>query len=687
MAEMDYALIFREETLELLEELEHSLLALEKAPHDLGLVDRIFRAMHTIKGSGAMFGFDEIADFTHHVETVLDEVRGGKMPVTKNLIDLVLAARDYIKSLLEAVTGGTPSDGRRGEEIASAFRNLLGSTGGEAGLQPEPSLFSMGSRTHFRIRFEPGSSFRESGGGGEEIFQQLEQLGECSVFHTGSKPAWDILLTTDVGMRAVKDVLQGVEDIRNLEISTLARGVEADSLEHQRFGEILVGRSHVGPEDVQRVLGSQRRVGEAPVEANSVSSSQVESVLAAPRERRRRSSAAGLKESIRVPSERLDKLINLVSELVVTQARLTQVSTGYEQSDLIQQVEEIERLTAELRDCVLKIRMLPIGTTFGKLSRLVRDLSAELHKEVDLITEGAETELDKTVIEQLGDPLIHLIRNSIDHGIELPAEREAVGKRRRGSIRLEAVHSGGHVIIKVQDDGRGIDRQIIKARVQAMGLLAPGGELTDQELLNLIFTPGFSTAEKVTSISGRGVGMDVVRSEVVEHLKGTVEVASVPGRGTTMTITLPLTLAIIDGLLVRAGDTHFVLPLNAVVECVEFNDKERRRFGGRRLVAVREEVVPYVRLRDFFKMDGEHPEREQVVVVQIDQHRVGLVLDTVIGDHQTVIKSLGWIYRKAEGLSCSTILGTGEVALIVDVPQLIQYARKEEAQRVNGLVH
>jgi two-component system, chemotaxis family, sensor kinase CheA len=707
VAEIEYASIFREETLELLEELETSLLALEKSPEDLKLVGRVFRAMHTIKGSGAMFGFDIIADFSHQVETVLDRVRGGAMPVTNTLIDLVLAARDHIKKLLEAVTTGTEPDCRQGEEIVAAFKKLSGdkpafaveaekpqgeNEAKEAAMQP--FLEQGGILTHFRIRFKPGPFFDESGVREEDLFRELETLGKCSVFHTKAAwesgvfhPVWDILLTTTAGINAIRDVFIFVEDICEINIVTLvAKTDSTDFPEHKRLGEILVERGDVQTEDLQRVLSMQKSLGELLVGARMVGCSQVEAALAEQQEQNLISDPGQSRSSIRVPSERLDKLINLVGELVVTQARLSQINDGLMQSDFLEPVEEVERLTAELRDCVLNIRMLPIGSTFGKFSRLVRDLSAELGKEIDLITEGAETELDKTVLEQLGDPLIHLIRNCIDHGLEAPGEREAVGKPRRGHIRLAAVHSGAKVIITVQDDGRGIDPEKIRAKGLASGHLKPGEEHENRELLDLLFVAGFSTAEKVTSVSGRGVGMDVVRS-AVEGLRGSVNIASGKGEGTTVTIALPLTLVIIDGLLVRAGDIGFVLPLTAVEECVEITSREIGRFHGRRLLPVREKLVPYVRLREFFGLPGERPEREQMVVVRMDGEQVGLVLDMVIGGHQTVIKSLGWIYRDAEGLSGSTILGSGEVALIIDVPHLVQHAKKEEEAMVGEHVH
>jgi two-component system chemotaxis sensor kinase CheA len=708
MAEPEYAEIFREETSELLEELESSLLDLEKAPEDLKLVGRVFRAMHTIKGSGSMFGFDEIAGFTHHVETVLDLVRNGKVPVTNELIDQVLAARDHIKNLLDASTVGGEAEQGRGNEIIAALKALAAGETASSGVTKEVSEKSSesaaaagktgeevpldkGGLAHYRIRFCPLAAFAESGLKEEDLFKELEKLGECSVFHTNKEqqpcseqPKWDIILTTAEGLNAVKDVFIFVEHLAQISIKTLIEDVEQeDLLEHKRIGEILVERGDVMFEDVERVLAQQKPLGKMLVDAKLVSHAQIESAMAEQKTYQQNKFLAKSKGSIRVASEKLDKLINLVGELVVTQARLSQVSASIEQNEFLEPVEEVERLTAELRDCVLDVRMLPIGTTFGKFSRLVRDLSSELGKEIDLVTEGAETELDKTVIERLNDPLIHLIRNAIDHGIELPAERETIGKPRRGYVRLTAIHSGANVIISIQDDGRGLDPAKIRAKAEANGLLTPKEEISDQEVLGLIFAAGFSTAEKVTNVSGRGVGMDVVKS-AIDNLNGSVEISSRKGEDTTITITLPLTLAIIDGLLVRAGDTHFVLPLNMVEECVELTSAEIARYHGRRVLPVREHLMPYVRLRDFFEIEGERPDREQMVVVQMDGDRAGVVLDEVIGGHQTVIKSLGWIYRQAEGLSGSTILGSGEVALIIDVPQLVQRAHREEAMSIRS---
>ncbi len=702
MADTEYAEVFREEAGELLEELETSLLELEKDPSDLAIVSRVFRAMHTIKGSGAMFGFDDIAGFTHHVETVLDKVRDGTVPVSTELINLTLASRDHIRALLDVATGGGEVDSAAGQQIIDSLRALVGGTGvGAKAVVSAPASLDMGgaeekdptegSRTHYRIHIRPTPEFFVAGNTVEQLLVELQKLGECTVFQHEKEPGvgeilefgelWEILLTTDKGLNGVQDVLVFAESSCEVKVTVLAVEGEDEFEEHRKLGEILLEKGQISPDDLKTVLDRQKPLGELLIEEHLVSRTKIDAALAEQKlvqESKGKVAAVKGAESIRVASEKLDQLVNLVGELVVNQSRLTQVASHHKDSDLVEPVEEVERLTAELRDCVLNIRMLPIGTTFAKFKRLVRDLSAELGKEVVMVTEGADTELDKNVIDQLGDPMVHLIRNSIDHGIESPEERELAGKPRKGTISLSAGHSGANVVITVTDDGKGLDAERIKQKALEKGLLRPDVEVSQQEIWNTIFTPGLSTAKTVTSVSGRGVGMDVVKS-TVDALKGSVSVTdSIKGQGTTITIMLPLTLAIIEGLLVQAGDTHFVLPLSQVEECVELTPEDIARFHDRRMLPVRDQLVPYVRLRDFFAIPGERPLLEQMVISRINGERFGLVLDCVVGEHQTVLKSLGWVYRNATGLSGSTILGNGHVALILDVANVMKCARQEE---------
>jgi two-component system chemotaxis sensor kinase CheA len=377
-----------------------------------------------------------------------------------------------------------------------------------------------------------------------------------------------------------------------------------------------------------------------------------------------------------VPANRLDRLVNLVGELVMNQSRLTQAVSQSACPEFANPVQELERLVAELRDNVLGIRMLPIDTLFGRFRRLVHDLSAELGKEVDLVTEGAETELDKSILDQLGEPLVHCLRNCLDHAVEPPAERREKGKPPRATIRLSAVHTGSDVVVSVQDDGRGIDRAAVRAKAIERQLVAPDANLSDKDIFNLILMPGFSTARQITSVSGRGVGMDAVKRQV-ETLRGMLSLASEEGRGTRVSITLPLTLAIIEGLLVQIGSDQFIVPMAAVTENVELLSAQKARNNGRNVIAVRGELIPYIDLRKAFRVPGDAPAIEKVVIVRHEDNRVGLVVDRVLGTHQTVIQSLGKFFKDINVVSGATIMGNGRVALIVDTAAVVRFVERE----------
>lgn len=383
---------------------------------------------------------------------------------------------------------------------------------------------------------------------------------------------------------------------------------------------------------------------------------------------------------VRVSSSKLDLLVNLVSELVITQSRLTAVASRVGDTELAVPVEEVERLVGELREGVLGVRMMPIGSTFGRFKRLVHDLSGQLGKAVDLVTEGAETELDKSVLDQLVDPLLHLVRNSLDHGIEPKETRLAAGKPERGTVRLLAKHVGQHVVVTIQDDGKGLDAEAIRAKAIQRGLISADAALPQSELFKLIFLPGFSTARALTSVSGRGVGMDVVKKQI-EALRGSVKIASERGVGTTMSLELPLTLAIIDGLLVEVGDDRYIMPLAAVTETVELPPDDRSKRNGNRVVVVRDERVPYVSLRGVFAMAEDGVANEKVVILETGEERVGMVVDRVLGGHQTVIQSLGPLYEHNRVVSGATIMGDGRVALILDVAGIVRVSRANEESR------
>jgi two-component system chemotaxis sensor kinase CheA len=441
-----------------------------------------------------------------------------------------------------------------------------------------------------------------------------------------------------------------------------------------KLGEILVKSGDVTEADIQEALRKQKPLGQILAEEGKIGPEKIEQAVKRQSEAKEQDASRKHQEalsSIRVAADKLDYLVDLVGELVIVQAQITQVVSERNDPTMTALAEELERLSDELRDSTLGIRMLPIGTSFSKFRRLVRDLSGNLGKEITLATSGADTELDKTVIERLGDPLVHLLRNSIDHGLEPPEERKAHGKPTQGTIFLSAEHSGGEVLIRINDDGRGMNPAVIREKGIERGLIAKDSDLSEKDLLKLIFEPGFSTAKEVTNVSGRGVGMDVVK-RAIDSLRGTIDIDSKLGKGTSITIRLPLTLAIIDGLQVRVENEYYVIPLSLVEECVELNASDVDENSKQRILHLRGEIVPYIHLRDWFGVDGENPPIEQIVITGVEGSRVGIVVDTVIGEHQTVIKSLSRVYKDVEGISGATIKGDGSIALILDIPSLVR---------------
>jgi two-component system chemotaxis sensor kinase CheA len=697
---------FREEAFELLTQLEDTLLELESQPLNGELINAAFRAIHTIKGSASMFGYDSVSKFAHEVESVLDKCRNGELPITKDFIGLTLKARDHIRLLLDIEGASEAPVAADGEALLVRFRDYA-----QGGNRPRPSKTeapadyppvapeaaegqaSAGQApATYRVVFKPKPDIFKNGTRVLNLVQELSELGQADIFpHTEAIPplesldpeicycSWDAILTTEKGANSIKDIFIFVEEQAEVRIEPLAETQVAEG--SKRLGEILVERGNVSAEDLKTALGSQKKLGEVLVEKHIVSKPQVESALVEQEHlkkvQERGEAAVG---SIRVASDKLDALVDLVGELVTLQARLSRTAFDLKDGPLSSIAEQYERLISQLRDNTMSIRMLPIGSTFNKFRRVVRDLSLELGKGAELVTEGADTELDKTVIEKLGDPLIHIIRNSLDHGIEMPEARARAGKPRAGTIKLSARHSGAYVLIQVSDDGKGLDREAIVAKAIERGVMAPGQEITDQEAYQLIFAPGFSTAKVVTQVSGRGVGMDVVKREI-DSLGGSVQLASEAGKGMTVTLKIPLTLAIIEGLLVRIDREFYVVPLSSVDGCIEIPKEELASLGERRIISYRDELVPYVDLRAFFHSEGEEPAIQQIVIAAAQESRVGFIVDQVVGDYQTVIKPLGRMYREVEGVSGATILGDGTVALILDVNRLAQVVQREGSRR------
>jgi len=711
MMQNDQRAAFREEAYELLGELETSLLELEEQPENMDLIGRVFRAMHTIKGSGSMFGFTEVSRFTHEVETVYDMVRNGALSVSPQLVSLSLAARDMIKELLDADLDDGNVDQQRVQELIDGFRAYLKNDPSPVKNEIVASSSANAPKNEtlprvYRIHFQPAADIFLTGTNPLALINELRELGDCqAIARTEQLPCldeldpekcyvgWDIILTTERSMDEIRDVFIFVEDDSKLSITLVEDGSEETEEENRSYkmlGELLVERGDLDLETLKRFLDGRKKIGELLMDAGLVKPEQIEAALKEQeqvrkvREKRQQSSPQGntaeAVTSLRVPADKLDKLVDLVGELVTVQSRLSQTAAVRQDSELTAIAEEVERLTEELRDNTLNIRMLPIGSTFSKFKRLVRDLSQDLGKQVEMTTSGAETELDKTVLEKLNDPLVHIIRNSIDHGIETPDVRRAAGKPEGGTVHLSAEHSGDSVLLTIRDDGKGLDANAIRAKAVEKGLISETDTLSTSELYQLIFAPGFSTAKTISSVSGRGVGMDVVK-KAIEALRGSIEIDSAPGLGTLLKIKIPLTLAIIESLLVRIGDAHFVLPLALVEECVELTAADVAAAHGRHLANVRGQLIPYIPLRQRFAIDGDVPAIQQVVVTQVDQQQIGFVVDHVIGEHQTVIKSLGRMYKDVSGISGATILGDGSVALILDAYELLHSSAAEEARQ------
>ncbi len=718
--------LFQEEVAENLAELDGALLELEKNPRDHALVDRIFRAVHTLKGACNMFGLVQVVALAHDLESLFDHVRGGWRRVSKELLDAAFAAKDRFAAMLAE---GADPEAEADPVLAERLKTLLRTTDMP---DEEPAAATTSNEA------PPASP-----GGDQDDAELAAVLAGILPDAPHAPQAWDIVFApSDPGHLARSDPLALLDELRSLgqvearcDVSAVP---ELEALDPADCRMRFFLRLTTGPDananalrDVFLFLDNPGDVTITPAEAGAPMGAPVPAVPRPPVQATRPAAAptsdpvkaavpspaappaptaartpipaprpeapatpqvapsveakaaplAAKKEamqSLRVDAGKLDDLVNLVGELVIAQARLTQLAGSLAHPALTSVAEEIERLSNELRDNTLGIRMLPIGTTFSRFRRLVRDLSSEMRKSIELVTEGGETELDKTVIEQLNDPLVHLLRNSIDHGIESPEDRLAAGKPEAGTIILSAEHAGGEVVLTIVDDGKGMQAERIRAKAVEKGLIPPDARLTDSECFNLIFLPGFSTAEKITNISGRGVGMDVVKRSM-DALRGKIDVHSEPDKGTRITIRLPLTLAIIDGLQIKAGEDQYIIPLSLVEECVELSRESGEGAGRGRTIQLRGEIVPYIRLREAFEMDGRPPAIEQVVVTRFEGERAGIAVDQVLGQQQTVIKSLGNYIGSVSGISGATINGDGTMSLILDVPSLVASMKRAAA--------
>ena len=662
---------------ELLGELESALLSLRQGGRDAELVNTVFRAAHSIKGGAAMFGLDRLIAFAHRMESTLGAIRSGQTALSAEIIDLLLRAADVLADHVRAARDGgnaaSPIDIEHALcKVAPVLADADPSQTEPVDGDVVPDCTDRVLETEWTIRFRPYASLYARANEPLALLRELKRLGPVAVSmddselpslpELGAEEAylvWTIVLTTARSEEDIRAVFDFVEGYCELEVA--------------RTGERLQG-SASGPE-----MAASTVLPFPPAEMRIAAAKPPPQAAAGP------SAPAKLGETIRVDLERIDRLVNLASELVINQAMLTQRLTGSGFAAIAAELplDDIDHLTRELQDSVMAIRAQPVKVVFQRLSRLVRELEAVTGKKISLVTEGEATEVDRTVIERLTDPLTHMIRNAVDHGIETPEQRVAVGKPPHGTIRVVAAHRGGRVVIELSDDGRGLDRERIRATAVARGLISADAALAEHDIDNLIFLPGFSTATTVSEISGRGVGMDVVRSGV-QGLGGRIVLESMPGKGSTFILSLPLTLAVLDGMLVSVAGQSLIVPLNSLLETIQPKQGDVRFLGARAtLLAIRGEHVPLFDLgSELGYRQGAGSESGVVLLVEDDAgRRAALLVDDVLGQRQVVIKSIQANYRAVDGIAAATILGDGRVALIVDVNAILFSQRGLSAER------
>lgn len=666
----DMTAIFREEVRDLLESLERGLLDLKSRPEDMGLVNQVFRDLHTVKGSGAMFGFSELAAFIHEFETVFDQVRSGNLAIGPELLRLALAAKDEIPGLVE---GEADPEGRR-VAILSGLQGLLG--GGPVAAEAE-------------VVAAPGEAGAGEADAGEAVapgegVMRLSFRLSGAALAMGARPEIVLDELRGLGAVAVEADLADVPPLDRLDVEACAIGwkmVLPATVTAAQVEEVFLfvdaewslegAATEAAPAVAEAAPVAAAKA--APVAAGAVAKPEVK-VEAKVEAKADAKSDAGA--TIRVPAERLDALMDAVGELVTAEARLTQLARDLRDPALIATAEQITRLAGGLRDATMTMRMVPMRSLVGRFRRLVLDLSDKLGKPVEFRVTGEDTELDKTVIEKLADPLVHVLRNALDHGMELPDARVAAGKPREGLVELVAEHAGAEVLIKVRDDGKGMDPAKLREKAIAKGIITPEAQMTEAQIFALIFEPGFSTAEAVTDLSGRGVGMDVVR-RTIDALRGTIQIDSALGRGTTVTLRLPLTLAIIEGLQIEVAGEQYILPMPNVQEIVELPPEKVEPSRTEDFLDVRGGFVPFLRLRQLFDCAGEPGPGQNVVIVRAGDARVGIVVDRIIGTNQTVIKQMSKLHSGVRALSGATLLGNGSIALILDVGHLVGMSRQQ----------
>jgi two-component system chemotaxis sensor kinase CheA len=679
--------IFLEESEEEIRELETGLMRLEDDSGDDETINRVFRAAHTIKGSAGLVGFEQVSNYTHTLENILDRIRKNDLVVTKKLISGLLEGVDFLKKMIASETEGVPVGQDEVDDSLKRLKRFMGMQGAPGG-EPVQAQAPAGKASErvFSIHMKFRPDILSTGQDPIMLIRELKDMGEImesrafteeipgfyELAPTTCYTSWETILKTKRSYTDIKNVFIFVMDENEISITDISsqykEGVDL-SLADKPIGEILVEKGLVTETDVVEALKEHKTTGETLVEKGKVTREAVEKMAMAQSQSRKVAKAA----TIRVDTEKLDKLMNLVGEMVISVARVSQCASDITESSISKPLQSatqsLERISRDLQEQVMRVRMVPVEGTFNRFRRVVRDLSFELGKKIEIKMSGTETELDKNVIEQISDPLKHMIRNSIDHGIESPEERRRLGKPEVGTIWLRAFQREGNIYIEISDDGKGIDRKKVLAKAVEKGIAEAGRTYSDKEIFEMLFAPGLSTTDRVSELSGRGVGMDVVKRNI-EELRGGVEIFSEDNKGSTFRVKLPLTLAIIDGMMIRVGDEILTIPLAMIDKSVRPAPSEIKTVEGKgELVDIRGDYLPLVRLYDLFGLPSEKtdPTDALVVVLQGMENRFGILVDDVLGQTQAVIKSIDKNFKKIDGTSGATILGNGRVSLILDV--------------------
>jgi len=683
--------VFFEESFEGLDAMESGLLNLDMGDVDTEEINTIFRAAHSIKGGSGTFGFTSVSDFTHVMETLLDEMRDGRRKITQVALDVLLGSVDCLREMLTAIQDEDEVNDSRVAEHKEALDTELNGEAAvftgiiEAASEQEnvDNASENAGEQGWKIAFSPHSHLLKTGNDPVRMFRELQELGalEITVDLLGTPDlrdldpedchlSWDIKVTGDINRDQIDDIFDWVEDDCDMAIQSL--GSDKAKV-NQTVDNVVVKEISPEPE----IVAEKNSAEVVPITKSEQTDTKASKAKIDKKDSKPKGSS-----SIRVDTSKIDTLINMVGELVITQSMLSLVGEDFAPNKIEQLkngITQLGRHTRELQESVMNIRMLPISFVFSRFPRLVHDLSSKLDKKIELKLSGENTEVDKTVIELISDPLVHLVRNSLDHGIEMPEDRVAAGKPETGTINLNAYHRGGNIVIEVVDDGKGLNKEILRNKAIEKGLIEEDTILTDKQTFELIFHAGFSTAEKLTDVSGRGVGMDVVRKNI-QALGGNIEIDSELGKGSTIAIHLPLTLAILDGQSIAVGDETYIVPLVSIIETVNIDENKINRVAGKgETFRLRDEYLPIVRMHEIFSVESAKTTRLSdglIVVVEGQGMRCGLFIDDLLGQQQVVIKSLEANYRRVDGISGATILGDGSVALILDIPGLVRLSNQ-----------